>query len=103
MGVRNVLVDGVQDFLLHLADSVAVEDLYLDLWAFLILWMDTVHHLLQEHTPVGRISLQNTPVKGSMAFCLTSPAHTVNSWQGLVGFHVNDDDGTMDSCSMELK
>lgn len=49
MGVRNVLVDGVQDFLLHLADGVAVEDLHLDLWAFLILWMDTVHHLLQKH------------------------------------------------------
>lgn len=45
MGVRNVLVDGVQDFLLHLADGVTVEDLHLDLWAFLVLWVDTVNHL----------------------------------------------------------
>lgn len=66
VGVRNVLVDGVQDFLLHLADGVAVEDLHLDLWAFLILWMDTVHHLLQKQTPEGQISPQNLPVKGFM-------------------------------------
>lgn len=57
VGVRNVLVDGVQDFLLHLANSVAVEDLHLDLWAFLILWVDAVHHLLQKHTPEGQISV----------------------------------------------
>lgn len=51
VGVRNVLVDGVQNFLLYLANGVAVEDLHLYLWAFLILWMDTVHHLLHKHTP----------------------------------------------------
>lgn len=66
MGVRDVLVDGVQDFLLHLADGVTVEDLHLDLWAFLILWMNTVHYLEQEHTPEGQISLQNTPGPGFM-------------------------------------
>lgn len=80
VGVRNVLVDGVQDFLLHLADGVAVEDLHLDLWAFLILWMDTVHHLLQKHTPEGHISLQNTPVTGFMGIqwekhCALHPLH----------------------------
>lgn len=45
VGVRNVLVDCVQDFLLHLADGVTVEDLHLDLRAFLVLWVDTVNHL----------------------------------------------------------
>lgn len=50
MGVRDVLVDGVQDFLLHLADGITVQHLHLDLWAFLILRMDAVHHLWHTHT-----------------------------------------------------
>lgn len=45
MGVGHVLVDGVQDLLLHLADGVAVEHLHLDLWALLVLRVDAVHHL----------------------------------------------------------
>lgn len=45
MGVWDILVDGVQDLLLHLAYGITVQHLYLDLWALLILWMDTVHHL----------------------------------------------------------
>lgn len=45
MGVWNILVDGVQDLLLHLADCITVQRFHLDLWAFLILRMDTVHHL----------------------------------------------------------
>lgn len=50
MGVWNVLVDGVQDLLLHLADGITVQRLHLDLWALLILWMDAVHHLEQKYT-----------------------------------------------------
>lgn len=46
----NVLVDGVQDLLLHLADGITVQRLHLDLWALLILWMDAVHHLEQKYT-----------------------------------------------------
>lgn len=45
MRMRDVLVDGVQDLLLDLADGITVQHLHLDLWAFLILRMDTVHHL----------------------------------------------------------
>ena len=45
VGVGDVLVDGVQDLLLHLADGVTVQHLHLDLWALLILRVDTVHHL----------------------------------------------------------
>jgi len=43
--VRDVLVDGIQDLLLHLADGVTVQHFDLDLWALLVLWMDAVHHL----------------------------------------------------------
>lgn len=50
MGVRDVLVDGVQDFLLHLADGITVQHLHLDLRAFLILRMDAVHHLWHTRT-----------------------------------------------------
>lgn len=49
MGVWDILVDGIQDLLLHLAYSITVQHLYLDLWALLILWMDTVHHLWHKH------------------------------------------------------
>lgn len=49
MRMRDILVDGVQDLLLDLADGITVEHLYLDLWALLILRMDTVHHL-QDNT-----------------------------------------------------
>lgn len=45
VGVRDVLVDGVQDFLLDLADGVTVEHLHLDLRALLVLRVDAVHHL----------------------------------------------------------
>lgn len=45
MRVWDVLVDGIQDLLLHLADGITVQYLHLDLWAFLILWMNTVHYL----------------------------------------------------------
>lgn len=41
----DVLVDGVQDLLLHLADGVTVQGLHLDLRALLVLRMDAVHHL----------------------------------------------------------
>lgn len=41
----DVLVDGIQYLLLHLANGVTVQHLNLDLWTLLILWMDAVHHL----------------------------------------------------------
>lgn len=53
MGVWHVLVDGIEDLLLHLADGVTVQHLHLDLWAFLILRMDAVHHLKQKYTDIG--------------------------------------------------
>lgn len=45
MRMRHVLVNGVQDLLLHLAEGVAVEHLHLDLRALLVLRVDAVHHL----------------------------------------------------------
>lgn len=45
MRIRNVLVDGVQDLLLHLADRVAVQYFHLNLRALLVLRVNAVHHL----------------------------------------------------------
>lgn len=53
VGVGHVLVDGVQDLLLHLADGVTVQHLHLDLWALLVVRVDAVHHLREEDQPLS--------------------------------------------------
>lgn len=45
MRIRNVLVDGIQDLLLHLADCVTVQYFHLNLRALLVIRVNAVHHL----------------------------------------------------------
>lgn len=45
MGIRNVLIDGIQYLLLHLADCVTVQYFHLNLWALLVVRVNAVHHL----------------------------------------------------------
>lgn len=45
LGVGHVLVNGVQDLLLHLCDGVAVEHLHRNLWAVFVVRIDAVQDL----------------------------------------------------------
>ena len=69
VGVGDVLVDGIQDLLLHLADGVAVQHLHLDLGALLVLGVDAVHHLETHKTTPYR--LPGVDIRGSQAAEMT--------------------------------
>lgn len=45
VGAGHILEDGIQNLLLDLSNGVAVEDLYWDLGAVGIVWVDTAQHL----------------------------------------------------------